>query len=525
MSAREALAHSRTAAILSPTATHRAGRAGCVVALAVALLAMAMSAAVFVPILGAYFHGDDFVHLFQIANYDLGTNLIIPHAGHVYAVRNFVFYACWWAFGMEPAGYYAVALATHLVNVALLFAVIRRLTGRTALAGFGAALWGACPLHAGVLNWYSVYGHALAGTMLLLILVRLAALVRSGETLRRREGWVWYALALVGTTCFGVGIAVAMVLPWVIWLWLPHRSVWWRPPLASLVVVVPLLYVVLLCIYAHAWGDDGSVVSWASLAGFIGIWLPLALWEVSMFGVTFLLLGPWSAGELGRGIPLDAWLAVGSVVIIALVAVAATDRRPRRPLLACALLAVATYGIIMAGRGAFFVDAPEFLHLATRYHYVPLIPVTIALCIGLQSAAERLQVPRRVAAAAFALWITAWSIRIATLPAWIDTWSEEHAHVEQLVDTVRTLAAAAPPGEPVYIRNRMFQPVLVPSSRPSFANWAGAFTLYFPSGTVDGVRVYFVERNETLRAINATGVPIGRLLIDPADVPRGTKIH
>jgi hypothetical protein len=46
------------------------------------------------PILGDYFKYDDFLHLYQIANFGVLEFLITPHGGHLLASSNFVFVVC-----------------------------------------------------------------------------------------------------------------------------------------------------------------------------------------------------------------------------------------------------------------------------------------------------------------------------------------------------------------------------------------------------------------------------------------------
>src|SRR5262249_59242086 len=69
---------------------------------------------------------------------------------------------------MHAAWYFATVLVTHVANVLLLFAFVRRVTGSASLACFGAVMFAVSPANAGTLGWYSLYGHALAGALALL---------------------------------------------------------------------------------------------------------------------------------------------------------------------------------------------------------------------------------------------------------------------------------------------------------------------------------------------------------------------
>ena len=490
---------------------------------AAALFAVALSGAVFAPLLTAYFKGDDFKHLFQLANYDLLSNLVIQHGGHAYAVRNFVFFLCWRLFGMNPIGYHALALITHMVNVALLFGIIYRLTGSPLLAAFGAALWGTCPVQGGVLEWYSVYGHALAATVLLVLLYQIAGFVRDGGTPSRGRLWAWLAIAIAGTTCFGVGLAIAMALPFVILLFLPGRYRWWRPPLLSLLVIVPLLYTLLMKAYEWVWQQNVTLIATDSpLVTLTGSRVPLATWEVTSYGVARLVCGLWCTGTVAQGLTVARASVIAAVVLVAMAVVAVRDRRTRGMLVACALLAAATYGIISVARGFFFLTLPAILHMATRYHYAALVPVTIALCVTLQSLARGWTLPRGLPIALVLLWAVGSVTALIIAPSWLRLSEEAREQTQQFIADMHA-AAASSTTPAVYVRNRVFREL--PLTGPVFPKNAALFTLYFRGDTLDDKRFYFVEPDDETRAYNAHGVPIGRLLIAPDYVPRGTVLR
>ena len=96
--------------------------------------------------------------------------LFRPFGGQAFLGRNLVFLATYEAFGANPVPFMWTVLLTHLLNVALLFAVVRGLTHSVWLACLGAALWGTSPLAVGTLDWYAAFGHVLVGTLLLVVL-------------------------------------------------------------------------------------------------------------------------------------------------------------------------------------------------------------------------------------------------------------------------------------------------------------------------------------------------------------------
>src|SRR5262245_2705527 len=227
-----------------PDAHGRGGVRLSIPAVALRVVPVALAAAVYWPITANYFFADDFLHLYQVVNDPLAKLLVTPFGGHLYTVRNFAFTLLYHLFGPEPRWYFYAVLLTHLVNVALLQEVVLRLGAAPRAATAGAALWGTAPVLEGSLGWFSAYGHVLAATALLGVLAS-AARVASGQTraspLRLA---VWYVALLVGATCYGTGIAVALAFPVVTFLLLPPGRERRRScaVLASLWIVVTLLY-------------------------------------------------------------------------------------------------------------------------------------------------------------------------------------------------------------------------------------------------------------------------------------------
>src|SRR5262245_4563916 len=185
------------------------------------LLPLVASALVYGPVLMCQFVDDDFLNLFRIVNWPLAQYVLVPFGGHLLVTRNVLFYLFYQLFGAHAAAYFSLVLATHLLNVYLLFRVIDFLTESRHLAAFGAMLWGTCPFHAGTLGWYSVYGQVVAAAALLLLLRQSARLVHDGA-MPPRSALVWWPLALLlASTSFGVGIGITFAAPAAFFLLLP----------------------------------------------------------------------------------------------------------------------------------------------------------------------------------------------------------------------------------------------------------------------------------------------------------------
>lgn len=482
---------------------------------------------VYLPITRNYFFADDFLNLYNIVNLDPVEYLLTPHGGHILIARNAWFWSCFQAFGPKPAGYFWVALLTHLANVFLLFLVVRRFTGSERLACFGAALWGVSPVHEGTLGWYAVYGQAFAATMMLCILLGAARSRSENRPPARRTLALWYVFALIGCTSFGVSIGVAMVLPFALALLLPRSPGRppWRLPLLSLVIVVPALYLGVHRLYAALSGKE--LLTGALVDAYVRHWqavFPMLL-HLSVGGIVELSLGfihepRWRGGWLSLLVfGLWTW---GAIRVLR-----RGTKDERAELLAFLALLIGCYGMVAVGRASIYDSASPFgvgvqvAAGAPRYHYAATVPLTLILCLILSQI--RLPGPSgaRAARVALASWlglaVAAW---MSTAP-WIDHHPASRRETREVLAAIRERVRSTPPGSDVRIPNRRFQDVgpLVPNTM--FPGWAALFTIYFPSGAIDGRRVYFLEREPRVIDETRRGRRIAQVLL-PAAVPSGT---
>ena len=128
-------------------------------------------------------------------------------------VRNLVFYLCFLAFGLEPTGYFVVAVATHVAVSLGVGALARRLTGDALLGCFAGVLFAVAPANHGTLGWQSAFGHALAAAAVLAGLLVIAPRPGDGSALSPRAAACAALAMLVASQCFGTGAAAALVFP------------------------------------------------------------------------------------------------------------------------------------------------------------------------------------------------------------------------------------------------------------------------------------------------------------------------
>lgn len=485
---------------------------------------LVFSAVVTLPITGNFFFGDDLLNLYAIVNRPLGQTLLAPYGGHELFVRNGLMALQYALFGPAPAAYYWTAVLTHLGNVVLLAVLIRDLTRSERLACFGAALWGTSPVILGTIGWYATFGHALATTALLIVLIRIVRLRRRG-TVSAAELAGWAVLLWAASTSFGVGIAFVLVLPVMAWLLLAATPLRRRIVMfLSGVAVLVATYYVAAQRLATAWygvSPETPALDGVLRRGF-GV-LDIVVNQLA-FGTDQLVLGP-----LARFV-VDSWTGAAAVAapIGALIAVAMWKASPqaRRAVLAFLALSLATYGIIAAGRVPFYPTFKPLLVRADRYHYAAPMALAVVVCVALgEVRARSLTTPLRTAALALSL--LALSVARATLPT--PTPNAQYARdlTAVALASMDEMIHSAPPGEDVYIANQVFRgvgPMVVRVPR-NFPGWAALFVVYHPSNVVEGRRVFFVEPDDEVRAAAADGIRSATLLVSPDDVAADRVRH
>jgi len=459
------------------------------------LIPLVAAAVVWRPLLDNYFLSDDFLSLFDLVTLPLPRFFTQIFGGHLYIVRNVVFAAMYGAFGPEPRPWFWSVLLTHLLNVFLLHRVVLRVTGDRLLACLGATLWGTSPVLEGALGWYSVYGHVLLTTLVLVVLASLAGAVAAGRPPSPRRALVWGGLLAVGATCFGTGLGIAAAFPVVVALAFPpdRRS-------ARAAGVLVFTAVAMLAVYAlvRTWSPDldargRELLAPGTILGDAPAVLALGA-SLLVYGASTLLLGPLG---LDAGYPDAAILGAAALVMVMVAAGwVAADGAGRRRLLWLGTLVVAACATIAAGRATILTAWHFPIARAAawpRYHYLPLALITTLLCAALGSLRVRGRTPGLLVAGGAVVWLAARIVLLAVRPHSIDHHDAERAETAAVVRAIHEAVAAAPPGTTVTIQNRPFHGAIL---LRSFPGWAGVFVIEFPTNVVDGRPVRFVARDD-----------------------------
>ncbi len=469
-----------------------------------------VAAVVWAPLRHQSFKADDFFHLYDVVTTPVAGLLGEFFGGHPLVLYNVVFWALFQLLGPDPRGYFYVVLATHLLNTALLYQVVRVFTGRTLLASAGAMLWGACPVLQGTLGWLSVFGQVVSTTLVLGVLRSLGRHLASGAPLGIGLVLGWSAVLAVASTAFGIALGIAAAFPLAVVLAVSPGQLPARSALALVLAAGATLsaYAVFVALSLGTSPTEGIML--LPLAP--STWLPaLMRLEAHLIGAGAAALLLDLTGAYGRS-PL--WVhAAAATLLAALVVTGSADPPMRRRIVALGLLVAAAYAAIAIGRTTLYLALQiPFARAARegRYHYLPLAILTVLVCTALAGLMSRVAGAARAVAILAGVWLFA---RVAAAFVWpvpINLALNAKEETAAMLAAIRQQAAATPAGETVVVRNRPFGLTrLFPQKMPG---WAGAFVVFFPDNTVDGRPVRFLVSEDDWQRAQARGGRIAALV-------------
>ena len=310
--------------------------------------------------------------------------------------------------GNRPLGYHVINVALHLINVLLLWRIIRRLSPERSVAWLAAALFAVHPL--GVESVTNLVGRAdLLATMG--ILATAVAWLRASETSERKVARRWriiaavMAVSAVSSKENGVMVVAAIGL-------LEIRGHGWRQGLAIMIrqglpMLAPALVVLAASRIWVFWNQAPAVQTFTSNpitgAGFwqgfmtaVGVlsrYLGLLIWPASLScdysypQIPLFGNGGWE--------DIRAWFSLGGIGVIAVVAY---RLRTRWPLLGFGL----TWGAIMLlPTSNLFIRIGSIM--AERFLYLPLTGFALAIAVLLIATGSTLARKSGLQAAGIAL--------------------------------------------------------------------------------------------------------------------------
>ena len=327
-------------------------------------------------------------------------------------------------FGDDPAGPHAVNTLLHLVNVLLLFELLRRASGEPGPSAFAAALLALHPLHVESVAWVVERKDLLAAGG------ALACMLAYLEWTRR--GGVGLYLAALGAAAFGMLAKPSVVTLPLLLLLLDH----W--PLARLDQSAQLRRRLVEKLPFAALAAVTAVITLAVQRGAmqtgLGLSLPERLGNAALSMLVYLDKTAWPT-QLAVQVPHPYLPGTGGVApaawvvgacALGLLAVTACSLRPATPapvrvgwLWFCVAL-LPMSGVVQVGSQG----------LADRYTYLPHVGLGIALAWGGRALLRRLRVPAPLETAAALGLALAWALAAHGQAA---TWRSSVTLFEQAV--------------------------------------------------------------------------------------------
>jgi hypothetical protein len=456
---------------------------------AVAALAAAATNA---PIVRNFFTADDFEHLIDLANFGPGPFILQPRAGHMYLVRNSIFTLHFLTFGMQPTGYFLFVLATHVLNVVILFVLARRLTGSPGIASIAALLFGVSPWNPGTIGWYSVYGHALATTWTLVALLLIVPADPESPPPGPFRALGVAACMLAASQSFGTGAAVALALP--VLVALLRGSTFRVPAAAAVVCAVPgVVLAAMWAMYSTRTNfnpDPDQVIGAMVSAGTYHRAIAGMFGHILSLGIVGLVLG--GAYPATRYPDAVAAFAVVTWALAVSWALVFGPPRTRRALAAFLAMAVVSYAAIAAGRAALYAGLvrPDALAQAyagsTRFQYLAQAALALVTGLVLGELSRRLPERARLMRACLLAWVAAVIVGGGVTAIHIDHHDGDRTAFGRARDRITAELREQPPGTVACLPNLPAIPF------PGFPGDVGVFMLEHRTDEIDGRRVFFV---------------------------------
>jgi len=299
-------------------------------------------------------------------------------------------------FGLNAGAHHMVNVLFHAANTALLFALLRRLTGAFWRPFFVAALFGVHPMHVESVAWISERKDVLSAFFFLLTLLAWERWARAPE---RRGYWrlalVFFALGLLSKSMIVTLPVVLLLLDfWPLRRFEPAVEGGSRPWRARLAEKWPFFLPALVFGVAAILAQGGAVASLDALTPWGRVEIALAggldyltklCWPT---GLNFLYLRPASF-ETGR-------LVLGGAVLSGLSLAAVLSWR-RRPWLTMGWL---WFGVMLAPVSGLAQAGLQYM--ADHFTYLPAIGLFIVAAWSGEELARRLRIGRTAALVAMA---------------------------------------------------------------------------------------------------------------------------
>ena len=456
----------------------------------------------------SFFWGDDFLHFYQIANWNPFEFIFLPFGNQFFPFRQLIYYGLFKIFGLNSLVYFSIVLLTHACSAYLLYKIILLLTDRPSLAAAGSMMWGIYPGNYSSLAYFPSYGQVLTSLFFLLFLYDLIRIEKGEISFSKIVAIRWSFYAFLMATSYGTGLAIACLSPLIIVIILWEVDQKWKMAASMLPVIAMILVLFIFkdSIYHYFSGEVYHSTPIALDVAFrhykviLEMFIRMCVYSIyTMAALPMVLLThqPSSAPQY----PLHAFF-ISIPVTILFITVFFHSKEYKRHYLVFSMVFLGLIGLHAYGRAVFyqvFGIPASTASMTFRYYYVVYIPIVFIMSLMINDMLDIFpQISKAVIS--FVLLVIAISIYPSmNLAKVIDPFNtaakEKFLYYETISDIEKTIKAC-PEGSSVFIDNTMKNlfSIFLPSGT-DFPGKAAVFAIRYPNNTVEDRRVYFVEKD------------------------------
>jgi hypothetical protein len=455
-------------------------------------------------LLFTFFFADDFLWFYQISNWNPLEFIFLSIGGHLFIFRNLILYCMFKLFGLNSVVYFLTVLLTHLGSAYILYKIIYLLTNKPQIAAVGMMIWGICPVNYATLAWYSAYGQILVGFFFLLFLYDLLRMEKGKILFSMKIVIRWSIYLFLMAASYGTGLAIACLSPIVIVIILWKNNQKWKIAAAMLPVIalILLLFIFKDSIYYYFSGEVSNTKPVALGVALSNYKIILEMF-IRMCAYSIYCMAAFPMLFLSSTKKFSTTAFISIPVIILFIVLFFRSKEYRRHYAVLSLIFLGLIGLTAYGRAPIlnaFGLTMAAAAITPRYYYVIFIMVVLILSLMADELFNSFPKMAKVIVP-FVFIVIALSIYPSIdLAKRIDIYNSSvkvrKIYYNTITDIEKTIRAY-PEGSFVLIDNKMNDPI-IPTLFPSdtdFPGKAAIFSIKYPNNTVEGRRVYFVEKD------------------------------
>ncbi len=474
------------------------------------MLAFSLAAVLIVnfQLLSGFFFADDFLHFYQISNWNPLEFIFLPFGGHLYVFRNLIFYLMFKLFGLNSVAYFSIVLLTHLGSAYILYKIIHLLTGKPYIAAAGMMIWGICPVNYATLAQYSEYGLIMVGFFFLLFLYDLFRIEKEKISVSMKIEIRWSIYFLLMATSFGSGLAIACLSPIIIVIILWNNDKKWKIAASMLpaIIVILLLFIfkdTIYCYFSREVSNTqpaalGVVLShYKSTLEMFVIMCVYGIYCMVAFPLLFLV---WIMKDQTPVIFIAIPIIITFMLFIVLFLRSQVYRRRHYAVLSIIFLGL--IGLTAYGRAWFYdIFGASIIRasITPRYYYIIFIVIILMLVLMADELLHLFpKIAKVIVPSVFILIVLSIypSIDLAKIIDKGNTSVKARIIYYNTIADIEKTIRAYPKGTSVFMDNKMIDPIpLFSPTDTDFPGKAAIFSIKYPDNTFEGRRVYFVEND------------------------------